>query len=144
MVGEGPEYNKARQRVVDLGLQHAVDFLGKQDEVAPLVAAADLLLLPSEKESFGLVALEAMSCGIPVIGSTAGGIPEVVTHGETGCLANVGDVETMAQSALSLLCDKDKYQRFAKAARKTAETRFHVRDKVGEYEDVYRRALGRR
>lgn len=142
LVGEGPEYNMARQLVQELHLSDRVEFLGKQDEVAPLVAAADLLLLPSEKESFGLVALEAMSCGIPVVGSTAGGIPEVVDDGVTGLLAEVGDVDTMARGAIRLLKDAELYERFSEAARRRAEMLFHVRDKVGEYEAIYRRLAG--
>lgn len=139
LVGEGPEYNFARQRVNDLGLADRVRFLGKQDEVAPLVAAADLLLLPSEKESFGLVALEAMACGIPVIGSLAGGIPEVVENGVTGFLAEIGDVDAMAASALQLCEDDRLYKQVSKAARDRATRHFDVRDKVGEYEALYRR-----
>ncbi|WAH35140.1 N-acetyl-alpha-D-glucosaminyl L-malate synthase BshA [Alicyclobacillus dauci] len=142
LVGEGPEYSAARHLVQDLGLMESVDFLGKQDEVAPLVAAADLLLLPSSKESFGLVALEAMACGIPVIGSTAGGIPEVVQHGVTGFLREVGDVERMASDALRLLRNESLYVNFCANARQRAETCFHIRDKVGEYEAIYRRVCG--
>lgn len=139
MVGEGPEYNAARSRVNELQLNDAVDFLGNQDEVASLVAAADLLLLPSAKESFGLVALEAMACGIPVIGSTAGGIPEVVAHGETGFLAEIGNVDQMAADALLLLRDDVLYRKFSANARKRAETCFRIHDKIGEYEAIYRR-----
>ncbi|WP_067618599.1 N-acetyl-alpha-D-glucosaminyl L-malate synthase BshA [Alicyclobacillus acidiphilus] len=142
LVGEGPDLSRARDRVHDLGLNPYVDFLGKQDEVAPLVAAADILLLPSEKESFGLVALEAMACGIPVIGSTAGGIPEVVVHGETGFLSEIGDTDSMAAHTLRLLEDKELYARIAKQARERAQKSFYIGDKVGEYEAIYRRVCG--
>ena len=84
LVGEGPELPKIQCRINELGLGSKVHFLGKQDEIAHVISMADVLLLPSEKESFGLVALEAMACGVPTVGSTAGGIPELVTHGETG------------------------------------------------------------
>ncbi|EPZ45675.1 N-acetyl-alpha-D-glucosaminyl L-malate synthase BshA [Alicyclobacillus acidoterrestris] len=142
LVGEGPEYSGARQRVRELGLEPYVEFLGKQDEVATLIAAADVLLLPSAKESFGLVALEAMACGIPVIGSIAGGIPEVVVDGVTGFLSDVGDVTKMATDTLRLLQDDRLYNDFSQAARRHAESQFHVHDKVGEYEALYRRVCG--
>ncbi|EJY55045.1 glycosyl transferase group 1 [Alicyclobacillus hesperidum URH17-3-68] len=138
MVGEGPEYNEARNQVERLRLGDKVDFLGRQDEVAPLVAAADLLLLPSSKESFGLVALEAMACQIPVIGTFAGGIPEVVLHGQTGFLSPIGDVEEMAAHAVRLLTDGALYRRFAEASRRRAVEHFHIADKVAEYEQLYR------
>lgn len=144
LVGEGPDYSRARQRVHALHLEPFVHFLGKQDEVAPLVAAADLLLLPSEKESFGLVALEAMACGIPVIGSVAGGIPEVVEHGVTGFLAAVGDVNQMARDALYLLRDESRYKMFSTNARLRASTHFQIQDRVSEYEAIYRKVCGRR
>lgn len=142
LVGEGPEHGLARQMTQDLNLVPYVDFLGRQDEVAPLVAAADLLLLPSAKESFGLVALEAMACEIPVVGSTAGGIPEVVLHGETGFLAEIGDVEQMSRDAIRLLTDPTLYTAFAKRARTHAQTQFHIEAKVREYEAIYRRVCG--
>jgi L-malate glycosyltransferase len=141
MVGEGPELGAARELVQSLGLSDAVRFLGRQDEVASLFGAADLLLLPSSKESFGLVALEAMASGVPVIGSTAGGIPEVVVHGETGYLAPVGDVLRMAEYALTLLKDDALYRRFSVAARERAKTEFHIDKKVKEYEEIYERLL---
>lgn len=141
LVGEGPDYNAARDLVHQLNLHNSVDFLGKQDEVAPLVDSADILLLPSEKESFGLVALEAMACGVPVVGTIAGGIPEVVQHGETGFLSPVGDVDQMAAQVLQLLRDDELYQQFSINSRTRAQTQFHVRDKVGEYEALYLRAL---
>jgi N-acetyl-alpha-D-glucosaminyl L-malate synthase BshA len=141
LVGEGPELSQARDLVHELNLHADVIFLGKQDQVAPVYAAADLFLLPSAKESFGLVALEAMACGVPVIGSNAGGIPEVVRHGETGFLADVGDVEAMADFALMLLKDPELYRQFSAAARRRAENLFHIDGKVREYEDVYKSVL---
>jgi N-acetyl-alpha-D-glucosaminyl L-malate synthase BshA len=137
LIGEGPDWSKARRMVDEMGLTDRVVFLGKQDDVAALMAAADLFLLPSEKESFGLVALEAMACGVPVVASRAGGIPEVVEDGVTGFLADVGDVHTMANYAVRLLQDPDLYRRISEAARKRAEARFHVADRVADYEAVY-------
>ncbi|KHF35366.1 D-inositol 3-phosphate glycosyltransferase [Paenibacillus sp. P1XP2] len=87
LVGEGPDLPKVQCKIRELGLEEKVLFLGKQDDIAQVISLADVLLLPSEKESFGLVALEAMACGVPTIGSIAGGIPELVVHGETGFLA---------------------------------------------------------
>ncbi|GMA60888.1 N-acetyl-alpha-D-glucosaminyl L-malate synthase BshA [Alicyclobacillus fastidiosus] len=142
LVGEGPEYSAARQQVRDLDIVPYVEFLGKQDEVATLVAAADVLLLPSSKESFGLVALEAMACGIPVIGSTAGGIPEVVVDGKTGFLSQVGDVDKMSEDTLRLLQNDELYESFSQGARRHAQAHFHIQDKVDEYEALYRRVCG--
>ncbi len=141
LVGEGPELNHARDLVQSLKLDASVLFLGKQDQVAPICAAADLFLLPSEKESFGLVALEAMACGVPVVGSTAGGIPEVVRHGETGYLASVGDVDSMVDYARTLLTDDALYARFSDASVKRAREVFHIDHRVQEYEDIYKAVL---
>ncbi|MGO4374731.1 N-acetyl-alpha-D-glucosaminyl L-malate synthase BshA, partial [Paenibacillus sp. MCAF20] len=105
LVGEGPELTKIQCKIKNMGLEDRVVFLGKQEDVAQVISLADVLLLPSEKESFGLVALEAMACGVPTIGSNAGGIPELVTHGETGFLSPIGDVESMAENAIRLLQD---------------------------------------
>lgn len=137
LIGEGPELGNARDLVRSLGLTDSVRFLGKQDEVATLFAAADLFLLPSEKESFGLVALEAMASGVPVVASDAGGIPELVEHGVTGYLSPVGDVDAMAQHALRLLTDDVLYRRFATASRDRAVRLFHIDGKVEEYERLY-------
>lgn len=143
LVGEGPELGEAQNLVRQLGLGGRVEFLGKQDEVAELFAAADLFLLPSEKESFGLVALEAMSAGVPVVGSNAGGIPEVVVHGQTGYLADVGDVNQMAAYATSLLTDGALYQSFSAAARERAIHEFSVDKQVAIYEELYRQLMER-
>jgi len=141
LVGEGPDWGAAKRQVEEAGLGDRVHFLGRQDEVAPLFAAADLFLLPSESESFGLVALEAMSCGVPVVGSTAGGIPEVVVHGETGFLAPVGHVDDMANLACQLLQDEAMYRAFSARARERAVQAFHVDEKVSEYEALYREVM---
>jgi L-malate glycosyltransferase len=141
LVGEGPELHDARQLVQTLGIESKVKFLGKQDNVPPLFQIADLFLLPSEKESFGLVALEAMASGVPVIGSTVGGIPELVVSGETGYLAEVGDIETMSARALELLTNDTRHRLFSQAARRRAQSEFHVDIKVREYEDIYTAAM---
>ena len=111
MVGDGPDRVAAEDEARRLGVESSVSFLGKIDNVAPLLAAADLFLLPSQSESFGLSALEALASGVPVIGTNAGGLPEVVRDGETGFLCKVGDVDTMAARALELLRDRDDGRR---------------------------------
>jgi N-acetyl-alpha-D-glucosaminyl L-malate synthase BshA len=142
LVGEGPELSKVQWKVESLGLADRVMFLGKQDDVAQVISVADLLLLPSEKESFGLVALEAMACGVPTIGSLAGGIPELVAHGTTGYLAPVGDTERMAEHAIRLLGDDALYARFREACLERARTIFDSNRITAEYERIYYRVLG--
>ncbi len=142
LVGEGPELSKIQCRITQMGLEDRVHFLGKQEDVAQVISIADLLLLPSEKESFGLVALEAMACGVPTIGSTAGGIPELVTHGETGYLCPIGDVEGMAGYAVRLLSDEQLHASFKEACIQRARYEF-CNDKITtEYEEIYYRVLG--
>ncbi len=142
LVGDGPDVPVARELAEQLGVVDRVTFVGVVDRVASLLAAADLLLLPSSNESFGLVALEAMASGVPVIASDVGGIPEVVRHGVTGYLAPVGDVSMMTQYALDLLQDADQFQRFSAAAKAWAEESFDHRQLVPQYESIYRRVLG--
>lgn len=143
LVGEGPEMPKVIQQVHELGLEDKVVFLGKQDEVAQLISMADLLLLPSKKESFGLVALEAMACGVPTIASNAGGIPEVVKHGETGFLAQVGDIDAMARYALMLLRDERLYRAFSQAGLERVKQEFCGIKITEQYERLYQRVLSR-
>ena len=140
LVGDGPEYGKTRELVESLGMADAVRYVGVVDDVTPLLGAADLLLLPSETESFGLVALEAMASGVPVVASDVGGLPEVVLHGTTGFLAPVGDVDVMAGYCLQLLENDAVLKRFARAARKRAAD-FDYRIIVPQYEKVYEKAL---
>jgi len=142
LVGEGPELSKVQWQVESMGLSDRVTFLGKQDDVAQVISVADLLLLPSEKESFGLVALEAMACGVPTVGSSAGGIPELVAHGTTGFLAPVGDTEAMAGYAIRLLEDGELYARFRAACLERARTVFDSDRITAEYERIYYRVLG--
>ncbi|EFM09738.1 glycosyl transferase group 1 [Paenibacillus curdlanolyticus YK9] len=142
LVGEGPELIKAQFRINQLGLDDRVHFLGKQDDVAQLISIADLMLLPSEKESFGLVALEAMACGVPTIGSIAGGIPELVSHGETGYLSAIGDTESMAANAIRLLSDEQLFKQFREACVRRAQSKFCNDRITAEYERIYYRTLG--
>ena len=141
MVGDGPDRQDAEQEARDLGVEKSVQFLGKIDSVAPLLAAADLFLLPSDAESFGLSALEALASGTPVIGTNKGGLPEVVRNGETGVLCAVGDIDGMSQAAIDLLSDQKKWQAMSQAAAADARERFAMDDIVERYEQMYELAL---
>ncbi|MBO8162970.1 MAG: N-acetyl-alpha-D-glucosaminyl L-malate synthase BshA [Brevibacillus sp.] len=142
-IGEGPELANIRRMVCDRGLNEDVSFLGKQDDVAEVISMADVMLLPSEKESFGLVALEAMACGVPVIATRTGGLPEVVRDGECGYLSEVGDVEQMAANTLRLLHDEERYRRFSLAAVERSYHTFCHETITSQYETLYRRLLDR-
>jgi len=144
LVGDGPERERVRDLLRDLGLDAQAQFLGERIDLPELLREADLFLLPSESESFGLAALEAMACGVPVVGSRVGGIPEVVSDGETGLLAPVGDVAAMAAHVVRLLEDQPLRQRFARAARERAATVFPLEPTVAKYEALYRRVLAAR
>jgi N-acetyl-alpha-D-glucosaminyl L-malate synthase BshA len=141
LVGDGPERPRAVERAEELGVDDQLLFLGKHQSVDELLACADLFLLPSKNESFGLAALEALSCGVPVIASRMGGLPEVVTHGETGFLFPMGNVEEMADAGLSLLKDPDRWTRFSEAARADAIDRFSNDRVVPMYEALYQEVL---
>jgi N-acetyl-alpha-D-glucosaminyl L-malate synthase BshA len=143
MVGDGPDRVDAESEARSLGVQDRVFFLGKIDVVAPLLAGADLFLLPSASESFGLSALEALATGVPVIGSDVAGIPEVVRNGETGCLHPAGDVDAMAASAVALLRDRARWQAMSERAAADARERFSLDAIVSEYEAFYRYTLDR-
>jgi L-malate glycosyltransferase len=138
-VGEGPDLTLAVNRIKELGLSDRVHYLGKQNNIAEIIAMSDLLLLPSEKESFGLVALEAMAGGVPTIGSNAGGIPEVVRHGENGYLAPVGHTEEMSSYAIKLLTDPILYQQFSAAGVHCSQTHFSAELIAKQYEQIYYR-----
>ena len=142
MVGDGPERIDAEQEARRLGVQDRVFFLGKLEAVAPLLASADLFLIPSQSESFGLSALEALATGVPVVGSRAGGLPEVVRDGETGALCAVGDVDAMARAAIELLTDDDRWHAVSARAEADARKRFSLDQVVRQYEDFYVDALG--
>jgi N-acetyl-alpha-D-glucosaminyl L-malate synthase BshA len=139
MIGDGPERSPAERRLRELGLEDRVAFLGKQDRFEELLAAADVFLLPSEQESFGLAALEALSCGIPVVASHIGGVPELVTHGDTGFLAPVGDIQAMAGHVLSLVHDSARWAAFSRRAREHVLKHFGREPAIDRYEALYRR-----
>jgi len=141
-VGEGTDLPKICNKVKELGLQDRVTFLGKQDEVAQIISLADIMLLPSEKESFGLVALEAMACGVPSVASNAGGIHELITHGQTGYLAPVGDTALMSEYVIRLLSDNELYRSFSDACIHRAQTQFCDKRLTEQYEQIYYRLLG--
>ncbi len=137
LIGDGPERLFIQQLVKELKLSDSVFFLGEQDHLEPLFFCADLFLLPSEQESFGLTALEAMACGVPVIAARVGGLPEVISHGETGFLFPVGETKMMAEEAMRLLSDPEKHKSFRVAARLRAENNFNSRRIIPEYEKFY-------
>ncbi len=139
-VGDGPDRDAAQQEADQLGLQADVRFLGKVDQVADVLRGGDLFLLPSETESFGLAALEAMACGVPVIASRVGGVPEVVLDGETGVLAPVGAVEQMSERAIAILRDPPTHDRFRRAAAARA-LGFSTERVVPTYERLYEDVL---
>jgi len=140
LIGDGPERKKAEKLCRKLENCESIRFLGKQDAVGELLAVADLFMLPSESESFGLAALEAMACEVPVISSNAGGIPEINIHGETGFLSDVGDVNDMAKNALTLLTNADLKQQFNENALKQAQ-RFDIHTILPKYEQFYEKML---
>ena len=141
MVGDGPERPRAMERAEELGVDRQVHFLGKHASVDELLRCCDLFLLPSESESFGLAALEAMACGSPVVASRTGGLPEVVAEGVAGHLLPVGDVEGMADAAAAILSDNATWRRMSTAAREIAVDRFAAERVVPVYEAFYREIL---
>ena len=144
MVGDGPDRGPAEYMARELGVAESVSFLGKQDHVERLLPLAHVLLMPSELEAFGLAALEAMACGVPPIGTNAGGVPELITHGVDGFIEEVGDVAAQAARVIELLSDDKLHQRMAGAARKTAETRFSTEAIIPQYERYYEQVCGGR
>ncbi len=141
LVGDGPDRSSAEQLARELGIIDDVKFLGKQLELVPVLSAADLFLMPSQSESFGLSALEAMACEVPVVSSSVGGLPELIVHGETGYIAEIGDIERMAKYAIDLLVNDQKYALFAAASRRRAVEMFSSDSVVDQYEQYYRDIL---
>src|SRR5262245_60666417 len=141
MVGDGPERPKAEWLARTQGVADDVIFVGKQNEMSQFLAVSDALLLPSELESFGLVALEAMACEVPVIATHVGGIPEVVRDGVDGFLYNIGDTSAMADGCYSILKDRTFRGELGRAARDRAIREFSAANIVMQYEDLYRRTI---
>lgn len=137
LIGDGPERLPAQQLARELGVSREVTFLGELDYIEGIMNCADLFLLPSEQESFGLSALEALACGVPVIASDAGGLPEVLVDGQTGYLLPVGDVQAMAERAVELLTDPELFGRMREQCRQRA-LEFHREKIVPQYEALYR------
>jgi N-acetyl-alpha-D-glucosaminyl L-malate synthase BshA len=141
MVGDGPDRLSAEQEARALGVERDVHFLGRIDPVAPLLACADLYLLPTDRESFGLSALEALACGVPALAYDVGGIREVVKNGVTGALRPVGDVDGLAEFGVALLRDPPRWSAMSAAAAADARDRFSSDQIVARYEALYLRAL---
>jgi L-malate glycosyltransferase len=144
LVGDGPEMTVVCQLVEKLGLQKHVLFLGKQDNLEELYSISDVMLLLSEKESFGLVALEAMACGVPCIGTNIGGIPEVITDGENGFICEVGNIHQITERSLQLVTDEDLHKTFSEQAVRTVYDKFHSEKIVQQYEQFYVRLMEER
>ena len=143
MIGDGPDRSRAEWLAVQRGIHDDVIFLGKQEQVQEKLALCDILLLPSELESFGLAALEGMACEVVPIATRVGGIPELIEHGKSGYLADVGDVDSMARYAIELLNDEAALRTMAKASRAVAQSRFCASRIIPQYEEYYRRVLER-
>jgi N-acetyl-alpha-D-glucosaminyl L-malate synthase BshA len=141
LVGDGPDASAAERAASELGVRDFVHFLGKQNRIYDLLPEAHVLLLPSETESFGLAALEAMSCGVVPIATRVGGVPELVSDGVDGYLCPVGDIECMADHAVTLLTNEGLRDQFARRGREAAEQRFHTNIVIPQYEALYGRVL---
>lgn len=137
LVGDGPEKHRVMDKVKTMPYKNDVLFLGKQENIAELFSISDLKLLLSEKESFGLVLLEAMACGVPGIGTNIGGIPEVIEHGTNGYLVELGDVDAVAHYAIELLSDEEKLVQFRMNALDSVQTKFKSEKIIEQYEMIY-------
>lgn len=141
LIGDGPDRSECERLARELDLQKDVIFLGKQDAIEEILPSADLFLMPSQSESFGLSALEAMACGVPVISSSVGGLPELVIHNESGYIAEIGDIDRMAKYAVELLTNDKKYKTFSKNSRDRAAKHFDKNLIVPQYIDYYEKVL---
>lgn len=141
LVGDGPERSECERLARELGVHKDVLFLGKQDGLAEILSSADLFLMPSQSESFGLSALEAMACGIPVVSTSVGGLPELVRHNETGFIAEIGDIDRMAKYAVDLLTNDKKYKVFSDNCLDLAKNSFEKDLVVPRYVEYYEKVL---
>jgi N-acetyl-alpha-D-glucosaminyl L-malate synthase BshA len=141
LVGDGPDRSGVEQRVADWGLTDAVTFAGEQQNLVPWLSVADLFLLPSAQESFGLAALEAMACEVPVVASNVGGLPEIVEDGVTGFVSPPDAVDAMAERSIALLTDPALHARIARAAADMVRQRYTTDLVVPLYEEAYRSIL---
>ena len=141
MVGDGPDRPVAHYLAKDLGVEHHVTFMGKQDHVERIFPQMHVLLMPSEMESFGLGALEGMACGVPPVATRVGGVPELVTHGVDGFLEPVGDISAQSARVVELFTNPDLYRRMSAAARMTAVERFASSLIIPQYEEYYRQIV---
>lgn len=141
LIGDGPDRSACEYLAKDLGIHEDVTFYGNLESFVEILSIADLFLMPSQSESFGLSALEAMACGVPVVSSNAGGLPELNLHGETGYIAEMGDINKMAEYTKELLENKNKYKIFAENARERSVTLFSADKIVTQYEKYYEKVL---
>ena len=141
LIGDGPDRSECERLTRELNLQKDVHFLGKQDGLPEILGASDLFLMPSQSESFGLAALEAMSCGIPVISTSVGGLPELNIHNETGYISEIGDIDRMTRYTLDLLTNEKKYNEFSKNARNRSVKFFDKKIIIPQYEEYYDKVL---
>lgn len=140
LIGDGPDRSECERLSRELGIYEDIKFMGKQDSIAELLSLSDLFIMPSQSESFGLSALEAMSCSVPAITTSVGGLPELNIHGETGYIAEIGDIERMSKYAIELLSNEKKYKLFSKRARERA-MEFTQEDIIRKYEKYYETVL---
>ncbi len=143
LIGDGPDRSAAEQLALHHNVQDRIHFLGKQDNVNELLPLADLMLMPSQMESFGLAALEAMACSVPAIATRVGGVPELIDDQANGLLFDVGDIESMSTAAITLLRDEPRLKAMSVAARKTAQDRFCASRIIPHYESYYNRVIAR-
>ena len=142
MIGEGPQKKDAKKLAKKLGIEDKVVFLGNSYEIDRILCYSDLFMLPSQTESFGLSALEAMASGVPVISTNSGGLPEVNVHGVSGYLSNVGDIDDMSKNAIHILCDEARLGTFKTNARKEAQ-KFDLHQIVPQYEAIYEKTMNK-
>ncbi len=141
LIGDGPDRSECERLARELNLQHDVIFLGKQDGLSDILNACDIFVMPSQSESFGLSALEAMACGLPVVSTSVGGLPELILHNETGYIAEIGDIDRMAKYVIELLQNEKKYSVFSENSRLRAVNNFEKNLIVPKYVQYYEKIL---